>query len=462
MKYTNKRYSMLFLLLLTCALSLTMLNPSPIVIQNIKDSNNPKLSTSEITIITPENKTYTEPDSGHYPATYGFENDRDGSIPHNWNDLSGAGCSVEVVDESFDHKKVVKLNDSSENSAIIELVFPNQTTGKFEWWWLSTNVDNWLSLMFYGEGTEAIHVELAEGVFRYIDTAYEIAGGYGVANDSWYRNRIDFNVMLNQFSWNVYNQNGDVLGLVFNGYFRNAVSNINRVVIKTQGAQSDYQTYIDAVAYSWDSSYYLGSNKYEGLLLNYDNTTNLNWQGYSLDKGANKTISGNTTIPMPSEGSHQLQVFGNNAMGTIYESAVRYFMVDTIAPRISISYPSAGQEFSKPPAYILTIIEENIESKWYTINGGPNTPFKPKIGVINDTAWNSLEDGPITLRFYVSDIGDREAFDEVIVIKDTTGGPSTQPPENSGYNFYLVYSLCLLIGTLSVISVLLIRNRLKS
>jgi hypothetical protein len=462
MKFTNKKYSMLFLLFLICALSLVMLTPSPIVIQNIKDINNPKSSTSEITLITPENKTYTEPASGHYPATYGFENDIDGSIPHNWNDFSGAGCSVEVVDEIFDHKKVVKLNDSSGNGAILDLTFPNQTTGKFEWWWLSTDVNNWLTLIFYEGGTEAIHVELAEGTFRYIDTAYEIAGAYGVANNSWYRNRIDFDVMDNQFSWNVYNQSGDVLSLVFDGYFRNTVSNIDRVRIKTHDAQLDYQTYVDAVGYSWDSSYSIGSNKFEGMLLNYDNNTNLNWQGYSLDKGANKTISGNTTIPMPSQGSHQIQLFGKNTMGTIYESAVCHFTIDTLTPKISISYPSVGQEFSKPPAYILTIIEENIEAKWYTLNGGPNIPFKPKIGVINDTAWNSLEDGPITLRFYITDIGDREAFDEVIVIKNTTGASSTQPPENPGYNFYLVYNLSLLIGALSLISVLLIRKRLKS
>lgn len=35
----------------------------------------PKTSAGEITIVTPENKTYTQPDSGYYPTTYGFEND---------------------------------------------------------------------------------------------------------------------------------------------------------------------------------------------------------------------------------------------------------------------------------------------------------------------------------------------------------------------------------------------------
>lgn len=35
-----------------------------------------KSSDSEITIVTPENKTYTEPDSGYYPATYGFEDEQ--------------------------------------------------------------------------------------------------------------------------------------------------------------------------------------------------------------------------------------------------------------------------------------------------------------------------------------------------------------------------------------------------
>lgn len=40
----------------------------------------PKTSAGEITILTPENKTYTGTMNGYYPATYGFENENPGTI----------------------------------------------------------------------------------------------------------------------------------------------------------------------------------------------------------------------------------------------------------------------------------------------------------------------------------------------------------------------------------------------
>ncbi len=39
------------------------------------EQKTPKTNAGEITIVTPENKTYIQPDSGYYPATYGFENE---------------------------------------------------------------------------------------------------------------------------------------------------------------------------------------------------------------------------------------------------------------------------------------------------------------------------------------------------------------------------------------------------
>jgi len=53
----------------------------------------PKLSAGEIAIITPENKTYTEPNYGYYPATYGFENELHGTI----------GLDLEFLDEYYGH-----------------------------------------------------------------------------------------------------------------------------------------------------------------------------------------------------------------------------------------------------------------------------------------------------------------------------------------------------------------------
>ncbi|MFX0011600.1 MAG: hypothetical protein ACFE9R_14905, partial [Candidatus Hermodarchaeota archaeon] len=266
----------------------------------------------------------------------------------------------------------------------------------------------------------------------------------------------EFNVMTGKFGWHVYNQTGHLYGMSWDARFRNTVSNINNLRIKTHNAQSDYQLYIDAFACSWDLNYIIGSNEDEGLLLSYENTTDLDWQAYSLDNGTNYTIRGNTTIPMPTEGSHKIQIFGNDTMGTMFKSTARYFSLDTMPPKISIFFPTPDRKFSESPPYVLTVTERNIETVWYTLNNGPNFSVTKHIGLINETAWNSLADGPVTINFYIRDTGGREAFDEVIVIKNTSEGSPLPTSEIPGYDLYI------LLGVLGVISSLLIRKQLKS
>ena len=41
--------------------------------------------------------------------------------------------------------------------------------------------------------------------------------------------------------------------------------------------------FFDAIGYSWDSDYNIGNNLNEGLLLSFENSTNLDWMRYSLD-----------------------------------------------------------------------------------------------------------------------------------------------------------------------------------
>lgn len=53
----------------------------------------PKTSAGEITVVSPENKTYTEPMSGYYPATYGFENEPDRTT----------GTALTFLDEYYGH-----------------------------------------------------------------------------------------------------------------------------------------------------------------------------------------------------------------------------------------------------------------------------------------------------------------------------------------------------------------------
>jgi len=59
------------------------------------------------------------------------------------------------------------------------------------------------------------------------------------------------------------------------------------------------------------------------------------WIGYSLDGANNVTITGNTTIPIPVDGSHHVVVYANDTVGNVGASDIIYFTVDTTPPNIT-------------------------------------------------------------------------------------------------------------------------------
>lgn len=129
---------------------------------------------------------------------------------------------------------------------------------------------------------------------------------------------------------------------------------------------------------------------------------------------------------------------------------------DIIAPMVSITSPTTGEEFEYTPNFIITIGETNLIEFWYTIdNGAHNYTITSLTGTINQAAWDALSDGLVTIRFYAKDKAANIGTSSVIVTKIPSEPP---PPGIPGYNLYL------LIGALSVISVLIIiiRKRLKS
>jgi len=185
--------------------------------------------------------------------------------------------------------------------------------------------------------------------------------------------------------------------------------------------------YVDAVGYSWDPNYNIGDNSYEGLLLSFENTTVLDWMGYSLDSQANLTILGNSTIPMPEDGFHSIQMFGNDSVGTIYQSDIQPFSVDTEPPEITITSPSQNQFFgSAAPNFAISIVEPNLNTTWYTLDGGiTNITSVGLTGTINQTEWNKIVADSVTIRFYANDTYGFEGYAEVVIKKDLN------PPQSS-------------------------------
>ena len=69
----------------------------------------------------PDNITYTDPMSGYYPATYGFESDKNGDSPYGWVDTCDTNAYVQVVESIDTHNKVLECSSTSGSNSEIFL-----------------------------------------------------------------------------------------------------------------------------------------------------------------------------------------------------------------------------------------------------------------------------------------------------------------------------------------------------
>jgi len=111
-----------------------------------------------------------------------------------------------------------------------------------------------------------------------------------------------------------------------------------------------------------------------------------------------------------------------------------------------------NEVFEIPPAYEIAITEANLDKIWYIFDGGTTKLFiSSMIGILNQTLWNQLPNGYVTIRFYANDTLGNMSFDEVIVVKDT---PTPSPPPGiPGYNIFI------LLGMMSLIAAVIIRRK---
>jgi len=289
-----------------------------------------KSSESEIIIISPQNKTYTTPDNGYYPATYGFENDIQGNIPNGWDDLSGAGCTSNVINSYNGHKMVLELHDVStiNKSRAIKVFDGPKLEGIIEFWYATDDNQKLMDIRTYNnvELRSGPYLGVYNGYYRYWDGSewHEVGN---LNSNEWYHHRIEFNCVTHKYNWYINEILQDHEDLPF---VSSNCNEISQLWFTTSDPAIDYHQYFDAVGFSWDSFYNIGDDCNEGLLLSFQPSSDLEWMGYSLDGQPNRTIYGNTTIPMPPNGFHKIKVVGNDTYGAYYESDIRYFETDSL------------------------------------------------------------------------------------------------------------------------------------
>ncbi len=179
---------------------------------------------------------------------------------------------------------------------------------------------------------------------------------------------------------------------------------------------------------------------------------------YFLDDGTittnNYTFTGSidqNTWNLVGNGTVRMRFYINDTKGQINFDEI-FLRKDVIAPQISIVSPTSLTEFEEnSPTFELSIIEGNLDTIWYSLDSGINNYQCGTSGQINQILWDSLLNGEITIKFYSNDTLGNVDYIEITITKFI---PQTQPPpEIPGYNLILV------IGIVSVISLVLAKKR---
>ncbi|MFX0104203.1 MAG: lamin tail domain-containing protein [Candidatus Hodarchaeota archaeon] len=123
-----------------------------------------------------------------------------------------------------------------------------------------------------------------------------------------------------------------------------------------------------------------------------------------------------------SEGEFQIYFFANDSAGNINDSYCLSIYKDTLAPSITINLPVEYVEVGEiAPYYDITIIDENLDTYWYTLDGGlTNITFRNNIGQIDQEIWynnwKSCSNGElIIIRFCANDSLGHYGYQDVII-----------------------------------------------
>ncbi|MFX1436466.1 MAG: LamG-like jellyroll fold domain-containing protein [Promethearchaeota archaeon] len=145
---------------------------------------------------------------------------------------------------------------------------------------------------------------------------------------------------------------------------------------------------------------------------------------YSFNGGANSTpVSASGTLDETmwdalSNGTVTIRFYANDTIGYLnYEEVT--VRKDILSPTITINNPIENDLFGfDAPTYDLTVSDGNLDSIWYSFNGGTNSTPVSASGVLNQTMWNALSNGTVTISFYANDTIGNLNFTERVVLKD--------------------------------------------
>jgi len=116
------------------------------------------------------------------------------------------------------------------------------------------------------------------------------------------------------------------------------------------------------------------------------------------------------------------------------------------APSITINSPAPGGVFySTAPSFNVIITDDYLDKMWYTIDGGLNNYTFTNNGTIDQSAWDALSLGSITISFYANDTFEHEASEDVIITKSI-------PSDGDDPTIVIVIVVVSVVGGVAVIA----------
>jgi len=98
------------------------------------------------------------------------------------------------------------------------------------------------------------------------------------------------------------------------------------------------------------------------VALTFTTNESAHWMGYSLDGGANVTVTQNTTLTGLADGPHSLIIYASDAAGNTGGSDMVFFLVDSTPPNIvsTVQYPPQNNVLPGNNVDINATITDNI------------------------------------------------------------------------------------------------------
>ena len=291
----------------------------------------------EIIILSPAQTNFTKME-GYYPATYGFENEDDGTSGTDIDFIDAVDYLTTTIEASKGtHKKVLHCSNSISWQWARHYFSPLVWDGTIEFWILFGETNERHVLYIVDSAAQGITLNWHEDGNFYPKSGVN-KGSYNA--NQWYHVRIEFDC---DTDWHIWLDGVSLDGGSGYSFDSDPSPGIYQF---TFGGSSGQDLWLDAIGFSWDSNYKIGDNLNEGILLDFE-PNDLDYMVYQLDTNPLIEIYGDTVIPLPDYGLHTIKVEGEKN-SEFYESDIREFTIspiEIISPmekgyrRISTAYP---------------------------------------------------------------------------------------------------------------------------